>query len=451
MPAQYILIVYIITGIYFSIKLINKKLLKSIFLIMISGITIYSGILHFKINNSKYNYLSYDFGNNIIKTLDSGSFFLTDADYHTMPIIYCRNIEHKVNDIKPLTLYSLQYEWGINDFTKKYGQINFEQHNWKKNFTNIINNYMLKNSIFITYDYSKELGNNIQNYYFNAKGLLFEIVPENEYISSNIFQNYSYRGIFNVKNNYDKELVSLYSKSMEIQARNLIKENKLIEAKKLYDNAQIYAEVNKNENIYFNIALGYIQLSDENQAIKCLKKSITIKKDYWQAYNALGMIYYNDKILPLAKEMFEKALRCGSDNKEWLQKSINAIRNGDETMQCEIMFNQATNLLKKGEYNYALDLYDFLLNKNYYRAVDIYKNIGVYNFKVNNFEEALKYFQKAKERDKSSGIYAYIAYTYYKLGQPNKALNTLREGMQAVGNDPQLVNLYNQIQQEITK
>jgi len=447
MPAQYILIVYIIAGIYFLINLINKKLIKSILFIILSGITVCCGFIDFKINNSRNNYFSYDFGNNILKTLDPDSFCLTDSDYYTMPIVYFKNVEHRTNDIKPVNLYSLQYKWGINAFIEKYGQISFMQLDWLKNLSEIINSYISKNSIYITYDYSKKIDSNIQNNYFLPEGILFKISSENKNTPTHIYKSYSYRGIFNLKDDYDNGLVSLYSKSMEKQARNFINEKKFTEARELYNKVLMFAETNDNEGIYFNVAWGYSQLGDNNQAIICLKKSITIKRDYWQAYTALGLIYYNDKILPLAKEMFEKAIQYGSDNKEWLQKSINAIENGDTATQYDVMFNQATGMLSKGEYNYALNIYEYLLKNNYYRTTDIYKNIGVYNFQTNNFVEALKYFQKAMEKDKNASIYAYIAYTYYKSGQPNKALNTLREAMQEFGNDPQLTNLYNQIVQ----
>lgn len=198
---------------------------------------------------------------------------------------------------------------------------------------------------------------------------------------------------------------------------------------------------------YYKLSFIYKDMNDIDNLIKCLKKAIGAKENFWPAYQELGEIYFNDGYLLIAKEMFEKAVQYGGGNREWLQKSINAIGNSNVTMQYDVMFDQATILMGKGECNYALELYGFLLNKNYSRTVDIYMNIGIYNFKINNLEEALKYFQEAKENKKSAGIYAYIAYTYYKLGQPKKALDTLNEGMQSFGNDPQLVNLYMQIEQ----
>ncbi len=445
MPSLYLLASFSINGIYTVAGVFIKKIHKNIFLGILIVILLYVLFLHFKINDERYNYLSYDFGSNEIKTIDPGSLYIPASDFYEIPLGYYRNIEHRGNDFNYVNFNSLQTKWGIKDFIKKYGYSNLKEHELTNNTRNIIINFISKGNFYFSYP-NDILGSN-SNYVLKAKGLLYKVSVEKDHMPSYIFKIYSYRNIYDVKSYYDKLIASLYGERMAMQAKDFLKEKNFIEAKKLYDKALIYAEKSDEEHMYFNIAWGYNEMGYEGESMKCLKKSIAMKNDDWQAYAALGMIYYNEKILPMAEEMFEKAVQYGSDKKELLQTYINAIRNGDATTQYEVMFNQATSLLSKGEYDNAMDIYEFLLNKNYYRTVDIYKNIGVYNFQTNNFNEALKYFQKAKERDKNAAIYSYIAYTYYKLGQAGKALNTLREAMQIFGNDPRLENLYNQIEQ----
>ena len=445
MPAQYIFFIMLISGIYFVLKLLKRRIFYYSFLAVLIGVMSCSGYLNFQTNNSRYNYIAYDFGDNIIKTIEPGSFYFPGSDFYEIPIDYFQHIQHIGDNFNYVNFNSIQTKWGIKDFTQKYGYSNLKEHELMDNICNIINNYISQRNIYFSYPNNK-LEEKLP-YVQKVKGLLYKTSTVKEYISPNVFETYAYRNIYDAKSDYDKLIVSSYSERMAMQAEDYLKEKNFTEAKKMYDKALIYAEKSDEEHIFYDIALGYGQMGFESEAIRCLKKSIAMKNDDWQAYAALGMIYYNEKILPMAKDMFEKAIQYGSDKQELLQAYINAIRNGDKTTQYEAMFNQATSMLSKGEYDNAVDIYEYLLKENYYRTVDIYKNIGVYNFQTNKFEEALKYFQKAKEKDKNASIYAYIAYAYYKLGQPNNALNTLREAMQEFGNDPQLTNLYNQIEQ----
>jgi tetratricopeptide (TPR) repeat protein len=289
---------------------------------------------------------------------------------------------------------------------------------------------------------------------FKQIGLIKKYLKDDRPMSPEIFKLYSYnRGLYDKYIDYSRitsELVMWYPYSMMWQADELLFKNKPDESIQLYKKAILFPFVDEMKNnesrIYFNMSFAYKYLNDNDNQIVYLKKTIKSQKDYCKAYEVLGMIYYEEKLWPMAKDMFESAIKYGSENKLALQQYINQMGYIDMPAQLEELFNQAVSLLAAGKYLKAMDYFDFLLEYNY-KANEIYKNIGVYNFKNNNFEEALKYFQKAEEWDKSAGIYAYIAYTYYKLGQPDKALNTLKEGMQAFGNDQQLVNLYNQIQQ----
>ena len=451
MPSLYLLVSFSINGIYTVSNILNKKIYKNILLGVSTVILLYTSILHFKANNNRYDFISYDFGNNGLITMEPGSFYIPLGDPYVMPIIYERMVEHRAKDINVITPYRLSIQWGIDNFIKKYGQINLKEYNFPMNMGNIIAKYFHKNNIYFSYYHYDELKDYIGNLKLKAKGLLLKVADENEYISTNIYKNYSYRGIFDINNNLDKLLISLYDQQMVKQAKEFYDRQEYPEAITTLKYSLLLAADNlTGADICYYLSMIYKLLNDEDNQIIYLKKSFKIKEDYYKAYEILGKIYFNEKLWIPAKVMFVKAMQYDNENNAELQQYVNQIGNADSYSQYKALSGQATAFTASGKYLKALDLFEFLLEQNY-ATVEVYKNMGICNFKINNFEGALKYFQKTLELDKSVGNYINITLTYNKLEQPDKALNTLKEAMQTVGNDPQLVNLYNQIQQAENK
>ncbi len=442
MPSLYILAIFSINGIYLISGIFIKKVYKGILFVFLIIILLYTGFLQFKTNNNRYNFIAYDFGDNILDTIKPGSFYMAYGDYFIMPITYLRWVEHRARDIKYASIYSLQYMWGIKDFNRKYGDLNMDAQSSANNLINIIRKFSGNNDFYLS-NFEEFLKSNFSH---ETYGLLYKINSRNENTTDEIYKIYSCRGIYDTNTDYDKKLVSLYKEKFAEKAYEFFEEKNYTLAIKYFNYALLFPEDSETAHIYYDLSFVYKELNDKDNQIKYLKKTIKTKENYYQAYELLGRIYYNEKLWPMAKDMFEEAMKYGSENKTALQQYIYQLGNIDMPTQLEALFNQAVALLAAGKYLKALDYFDFLLEYGY-KANEIYRNIGVYNFKNSNFEEALKYFQKAEDWDKSAGIYADIAQTYYKLGQPGKALNILKEAIQTVGNDPQLVNLYNQIQQ----
>lgn len=194
----------------------------------------------------------------------------------------------------------------------------------------------------------------------------------------------------------------------------------------------------------------YKSLNDEDNQIATLIKAIETDENYYMAYDVLGKIYYNSNLYFQAKKIFEETLKIKNINSDEAQYYLNQIGNIDEYSQYKALTSQADTLLISGKYLKALNLYEFLIFANY-NTSEIYKNAGICNFKLGNFKTALKYFINSKIIDKNKDIYLYIALTYDQLKLPDEALNILEEAKQTIGNDPQIVKLYNQIQQEINK
>ncbi len=437
---------------YLILEFFKQKGFRYIFLTVIFLLILFMGYNNLNKNNSRYDYQAYDYGNNILKTINKDSLYLCEGDYDILP--YIQTIEKQRQDIKLVNVMYLPFKWELDNFIKKYSSISLEVNNPTQNLNNIITYYSKNNIDIFESTLSPDVDKLKLGYNFKQIGLLKKYLKNSTPLSSRIFESYSYNhGLYDKYIDYSARnsgLVMWYPFCMIQQGNDLLSEGNPIGALQLYKKAMffLFKDVMKeNEPIfYYNISVAYKDLNDTDNQIKYLRKAIGKKENFWQAYDTLGMVYFRDGILPMAKEMFEKALQYGDNNTALFQTYIDKIGEIDLNKQYEAIFNEATSMMTKGNYERAMDIYEFLMKKNYSTAI-ISKNIGAYYFQNNNLTEALKYFEKSKEMDKNAGIYVYIAYTYYKLGQSDKALNTLKEGMQTVGNDPQLVNLYNHIQQ----
>jgi len=460
MPAQYILILFLAAGIYLIFELLKRKVSRYIFLFLLFLIMLFMLNKNIKKNDNRYNYQAYDYGWNIVRTMDKDSLYLCEGDYNFMQLYYIQLIEKQRQDIKLIQVISLPYKWGIEDFEKKYINLDLKEYDPAYNTNSIINYYANNNVAIFKSTYTPNLDSLKLGYNFKQIGLLQEYSKTGNSYSPKIFDLYCYnRELYDKYTDYraTSELVINYLYCMMLQGNEFLIEKNPSAALQLYKKAETFPfrdEMKPAEPSFcYNMSVAYKDLNNVDERIKYLKKTVLLNMNFWEAYQELGEIYFNDRIFPMAKEMFEKAVQFGNGNRELLQQAINAVGNTNITAKYDDMFNQATILMEKGKYNYALSIYEFLINNNYQKTVEIFRNIGVYNYNTGNFGEALKYFQEVKELDKSVGSYVYIAHAYDKLGQQKKALDILNEGIQLLGNDQQLVNLHNQIDQagSITK
>jgi len=213
-----------------------------------------------------------------------------------------------------------------------------------------VHNYISKNSIYFSYNKFKQIDYNVQNYYFKVKGLLYKVEADNGYTAYDIFKNYSYRGIFNAKNNYDKSLISLYSERIGKQAFEFFEEKKYEAAIQSFKYALLFPENLQAADFCYDLSFAYKALNDEDNQIKYLRETIKINKDYRQAYEILGMIYFNESLWPMAKEMLEKAAQYESRDKLAIQQYLSQIGNIDMNKEYEAIFNQAIALTTSGRY-----------------------------------------------------------------------------------------------------
>ena len=157
------------------------------------------------------------------------------------------------------------------------------------------------------------------------------------------------------------------------EAIELIKKNKLIQAKKLVNN--LINKDSKNEVLYNLLGTIFIKEKKFINALEILNQGIKINKNFTSAYVNIGIVYSNLNELDKSIEYFKKALR--------LDNSLDIINN-----------NIGHVLNKQKKYSKAIIYLNKIIktNPNYAEA---YYNLGQSFFELNKLEDAAINFSKA--------------------------------------------------------
>jgi tetratricopeptide (TPR) repeat protein len=173
-----------------------------------------------------------------------------------------------------------------------------------------------------------------------------------------------------------------------------------------------------NPHTYYLLAKSYLNIEKYTQAIKNIK--IAIDKDASKAtyHLLLAKAYEGDRQNLNAIAQYKKALLL-DDTLTLAQKKI------------------AINQIETKEYNDAL-INLLKLYKTDPKDKEIVYNLGLVYLLLNNYKEAIGYFDIAKNIDKNTKVfnyYYYSGYCYYALNMYQEALVELKEALKIVPND----------------
>jgi tetratricopeptide (TPR) repeat protein len=319
MPAQYILLLFIPAGAAFIMtRLPGGKALKYLAAVVLAVAVIYEASCNYRENNSRDNYLSYDFGNNVIKTLEPGSMYFPESDYYVMPYCYAGAVERKTGSINYQSLFSLQYPWGIGPFEAKYGASGLEPYNGPANIAAIIKKFAPGNNIYLS-SYALALDGKTGGFTQKAKGVLVKIAKENEAMPPRIAESYSYRGIFAARTEYDKNLSQIYGAMMFRQANDIFGANNYRGALEMYTRVLLFPIAGRHGDVYYNMSLCYRSMNDKRNEMEYLRKTVETKPGFWPAYEEAGRLFYESRDMVDAKYMFRQALKYGSPDRGVLE------------------------------------------------------------------------------------------------------------------------------------
>ncbi len=449
LPAEYIVFILIIIGLNVTLNYKKHKLYKTIIILFSFIFILIIFKNNFIKNNNSRDYILYDYGKNILETVDKDGCYIGDGDYNLMPVYYFQHIKKIRQDIKFVTVSFLIFKWGIDDFIKKYDNIKMKPFDTNNNIKNIIEFYKSKVNIYLS-NYFPRLNEIDINMIKNQKGILLKLSDKRQIFSSEIFKLYSYRGIYEkfcILNKMNRDLIGWYPVSMVNQANELSSYGKFDDAINLYKKALLFPIDKPESNIYYNISLAYKGKNDIYNQLIYIIKACEKTNDAFILEEGILLCYYTGFLTKI--KSFMKKLQ-GSKKSENIAKINDILTKLNDSEKYEIMLIKANEFMNNNNYQIAKLLYENLIEKKY--KIDIiYRNIGVYYFKTENYLKALEYFKLSQNETQNPEIYVYIAFTQYKIGDKKGAIETIKQGLQLFKDDKQLRDLLIKMEKEVLR
>ena len=445
MPALYVLAPLMAAGVLYITRLIRPKIYLGLFTAAMLGGFILMSAGSFEKNNHSRDFLSYDYGYDLAATMNKNDIYIGEGDYNLMPLYYIREIQKRRQDIGFITVSFIIFDWGICEAVSRIGEIDMVPFEASKNVEKIINRFAPERGVYRS-NYFTRAEEIKTGYSETQKGLLIKYGDEKEACPPEIFELYSYRNVFRnfvMAHKTNSDLVGWYPVSMVNQANRLLSLNRSRDAIMLYKKSLLFPTDKPEANIYYNISLAYRNLKNEKKEMENLKIAVGKNTEIIDAYERMGMIYYSKTMFPLAIKCFNKAIEKGSEN-EKIKKTLKILGDFKETDMLEASLIKANEYITKPDYDKAMEIYDYLLEKSYKSAI-IYRNIGVYHFKTNNYSKAIGYFKRSKNETPHGETSLYLAYTYLKAGMIKEAKAEAEEGYKSFPANKQLADFYNKI------
>jgi hypothetical protein len=208
LPAYLVTVVFITKGMEWGLRSLSGRK-SAVIIALVPVIFIFSNADK---NDASMDFTAYDFGSNLMKTMDKDSLYLTRGDYFSMPFYYECFATREKSTVKNCDLSSLSYPFGLNDLYRLTGLKLADAGGLKYNMQK------LGSSTIFTNLYSGAAA----AYYLDAEkwepyGLLFKYGPKTG-TGNRLFYLYSYRGMeqrFKYCRDFEAPIISVYPAAME--------------------------------------------------------------------------------------------------------------------------------------------------------------------------------------------------------------------------------------------
>ena len=267
--------------------------------------------------------------------------------------------------------------------------------NEKANIKNIINEYnngkINKNMII-----------NIIKYYIGnvasetSIDLIKEIVKKNIYFACELFA-------WSSITNYDELLVSTIDQKIDEKSINYYQNiDKVVlfylKALELLDSNMIRNSSDRT-NLFDNLGKAYLTKNENEKAIKCLQKTLSILKKedndvvlrYASINMTLGVVYAKISKYAFAEKYFKKAISIyNNNNMNQCLDNLKCIVNLGNVYANERKYEIAINY-----YEQAISMYNKMKIKNNADNAGFYMNLGIAYVGINDYDNAIKIYKKA--------------------------------------------------------
>ncbi|HEX3031358.1 MAG TPA: tetratricopeptide repeat protein [Bacillota bacterium] len=150
-------------------------------------------------------------------------------------------------------------------------------------------------------------------------------------------------------------------------------DSKRVESQLKYYKAEVDAQPNKAE-LRINLGYTYYLMHDNKAALKEFNQALALKKDFYDAYYNIGLVYVDENRLDDALEMFDKCVKLAPrDYKAFMQKGI-AYREQKMYVEASDALNKANKLMPgNADIIYQIGMVAEAQGK-FEAAADIYKD-----------------------------------------------------------------------------
>lgn len=436
LPALYIMALLISPGVaaLSALKVPRYASISAAILALIA-----MSVFNFRINDLSRDYIAYDYGNNILASMNKGSIYIADSDHNAMPVYYLQEVEKKRADIKLAVASFLAYDWGIEDFRRRTGvDLPMTPHNAGGNIGNLLAYGGKTSGAYRNYSGGEPL-NDIPGLYMHLHGLLEKTGGKDERTAFWPFKFYSYRGVFGEGgrlNQADVSLITWYPVAMVNCAVALLNKNDFSDSAALNRMALLFPVDEPRANICYDISMAYFRMDDTANEMRYLKEAVGLKTTIMPVYERLGLLYYNLGLLDRALEVFT-AMKTMGGKSEKTDKAIQIISEFSTKDRLELALMKGNEKLLKNDYVLAGEIFDFLIEKGYKNDI-IFKNLGVFHFKTGDYRQAIEDFKKSENETHDAAIAFYLAMTFEKLGEYKEATIELENGLKNFPGDKTL-------------
>jgi hypothetical protein len=328
MPVQVISVLFITAGLLFIFRAVKGGLLRSVFTAVTAALFAVSTAVNYIANNSSGNFLGYDTGMNLMKTMEDDSLFFAEGDYNIMPFAYLYGNCKKRNDILFICVPDLALASGLKAVDKRLS-MNMTPDRIDKNAGIIIDKFIGFRHIYRTSPSELFEKMDTGRHLHLPDGVLIRITDKDEVISSGIFETYSYRGIREYFNSSPDIFlpISWYFWSMYNQAGVLGKQGMYTQAVKLYNKALLFPGDVPRNDIYYAISNIYRRTGDTNNELINLKLTLKSDPSYTAAYGRLGLLMLSNGDMTGAKDIAVRSELKGLRDADSL-KLIKIMKNG---------------------------------------------------------------------------------------------------------------------------
>lgn len=162
------------------------------------------------------------------------------------------------------------------------------------------------------------------------------------------------------------------------------------------------------KKVYFNLASALMGSEKFGQAESYLKKAVNKKDDIDFLWGTLGEVYILQEKWQQAEEALKRAIDLNPE-KEAYKTKLTIVRGDEETKNDYLKYyslvKKAINLQKEEKWKQSIKTFKKALEYNDTIGY-AYNQIGaIYNNKLNNAEQAVKYFELALEKEPNNKMF----------------------------------------------